>query len=75
MVSSQRYFVRKSIPIHLTPVDVMEETRHEKSKFCDIIEISETVKRPDVKKDVKDRMAINPGNKGAIARLCLGRLS
>jgi len=37
-------------------VNVMTETRHELSNYRDIIEISERIKRPEVKKDSKDRM-------------------
>ena len=33
-----------------TLVDVMAETRHELANYCDIIEISERIKRPKVKK-------------------------
>ena len=37
-------------------VDVMAETKHELSNYRDIIEISDRIKRPEVKKDSKDRM-------------------
>ena len=36
-----------------TLVDVMAETRHELSNCRDIIEISERIKRPEVKKEWK----------------------
>ena len=37
-------------------VDVVVETRHELSKYRDIMEIFDRIKRPEVKKDSKDRM-------------------
>ena len=40
-----------------TLVDVMAEIRHELAKYRDIIEISERIKRPEPKKDAKDRIA------------------
>ena len=39
-----------------TLVNVMAEIRHELSKNRDIMEISDRIKRPEVKKDSKDRM-------------------
>jgi len=38
-----------------TLVDVMAETRHKLANYRDIIEISERIKRPEPKKDAKDR--------------------
>ena len=43
-----------------TLVDVMAETRHELANFRDIIELSERIKRPEPKKDAKDRSADGP---------------
>ena len=37
-------------------VDVLAETRHELANNRDIMEISDRIKRPEVKKDSKDRM-------------------
>ena len=53
----------------------MAETKHELSNYRDIIEISDRIKRPEVKMDSKDRMKRQyPGNQGATPRLLLGRL-
>ena len=52
-------------------VDVMAKPRHELANYRDIIEISERIKRPEPKKDAKDRIAdgpIYPGNKGSQAK-------
>jgi len=43
-----------------TLVDVMAETRHELANYRDIIEISERIKRPEPKKDAKDRIYPGP---------------
>jgi len=43
-----------------TQVDLMAETRHELANYRDIIEISERIKRPEPKKDAKDRSADGP---------------
>ena len=43
-----------------TLVDVMVETRHELANNRDIMEISERIKRPEPKKDAKDRRADGP---------------
>ena len=43
-----------------TLVDVMAETRHAFANYRDIIEISERMKRPEPKKDAKDRSAEVP---------------
>ena len=40
-----------------TLMKVIAETRHEWANYRDIIEISERIKRPEPKKDVKDRNA------------------
>ena len=59
-----------------TLVDIMAKTRHELANYRDIIEISERIKRLELKRDAKDRStdAQVPRNKRAIARLRLGRL-
>jgi len=41
-------------------VDIMAETRHEFANYRDIIEISERIKRPEHKKDARDRSAEGP---------------
>jgi len=38
-----------------TLVDVMADTRHELANYRDIIELSERIKRPEPKKEAKDR--------------------
>ena len=38
----------------------MAKTRHELANYRDIIEISERIKRPEPKKDAKDRIADGP---------------
>jgi len=38
-----------------TPVDVIAETRHELANYRYIMEITERIKRPERKKDSKDR--------------------
>ena len=38
----------------------MAETRHELSNYRDILEISDRIKRPEVRKDSKDRMPEAP---------------
>jgi len=43
-----------------TLVDVMAETRHELANYRDFIKISERIKRPEPKKDAKDRSADGP---------------
>ena len=50
-VSSLKPYIFGEDPL----VDVMAETRHELSNYRDIIEISEQIKRPEVKKESKDR--------------------
>ena len=59
-----------------TLVDVMAETRHELSNYCDIIEISDWVKRRKWKKSLRlgCRKPLYPGNQGATPRLLLGLL-
>ena len=41
-------------------MDVMAETRHELANYRDIIETSERIKRPEPKKDAKDRSEDGP---------------
>ena len=43
-----------------TLVDVRAETRHELTNYEDIIEISERIKRPELKRDAKDRSTDGP---------------
>jgi len=43
-----------------TLVDVMAKTRHELANYRDIVEISERIKRPELKKDEKNRSADGP---------------
>ena len=43
-----------------TLVDVIPEIRHELANFWDIIEISQRIKRPEPKKEAKDRSADGP---------------
>ena len=47
-----------------TLVDVMAEIRHELANYRDIMEISERIKRPEPKKDAKDRSANGRRKKG-----------
>ena len=58
-------------------MDAMAETRNELANYREFMEISDRIKRPEVKKTQKIgwQMAQYPGNKGPQASLCLGRLS
>ena len=58
-------------------VDSMAETRNELSNYREFMEISDRIKRPEVKKTQKIgwQMHQYPGNKGPQASLRLGRLS
>ena len=43
-----------------TLLDVMAETKHELANYRDIMEIFERIKRPEPRKDSKDRNADDP---------------
>ena len=60
VVSSRRYFEAIYSRSFEILMDVMAETRHELDNYRDFIEISERIKRPEPKKDAKDRSAGGP---------------
>ena len=58
-----------------TLVEVMDETRHELVDHRDIIEISERIKRPEPKRDAKDKSAdAQVSRKGTYSKTPFGSL-